>query len=152
MKTLTNTTDRLAIERRLGLVRPDLARRWGKMSAHQMVCHLTDSFRGVMGEKAVVVKPGTFGRGLLKWMALYSRVPWPHGVKTMPEMDQLIGGTPPLEFEEDREALRVLLERFTREPRDFVWRKHPIFLVMNDVDWMRWGYLHMDHHFRQFGV
>jgi hypothetical protein len=152
LKTLANTADRRAIERRLALVRPDLARRWGKMSAHQMVCHLADSFRGVMGEKAVAVKPGTFGRGLLKWMALYSGLPWPHGVRTMPEMDQLIGGTQPAEIETDREALRMLLGRFTSEPRDFVWRKHPIFLVMNEAEWMRWGYLHMDHHFRQFGV
>jgi hypothetical protein len=152
MKTLANQLDREAIVRRMSLVRPDLERRWGKMSAHQMVCHLADSFRGVMGEKELSVKPGTFGRGVFKWVALYSRLPWPHGVKTMPEADQLIGGTRPVEFEADREALRVLFERFTREPRDFVLRKHPMFSVMSAADWMRWGYLHMDHHFRQFGV
>ncbi|SRR5216683_1552340 len=152
MKTLANHSDRGAIERRLDMLRPDLVRRWGKMSAHQMVCHLADSFRGVMGEKELAVKPGTFGRGVMKWLALYSGVPWPHGVKTMPEMDQLIGGTPPVEFEADRVALGLLLDRFTRESRDFAWRRHPIFLVMSDADWMRWGYLHIDHHFRQFGA
>ena len=152
MKTLAILADREGIARRLELVRVDSPRRWGKMSAHQMVCHLADSFRGVMGEKALAMKPGTFGRGLMKWVALYSGIPWPHGVKTMPEMDQLVGGTRPLEFAVDHQRLRVLFGRFVREPRDFVWRKHPMFLVMSDTDWMRWGYLHMDHHFRQFGV
>jgi Protein of unknown function (DUF1569) len=28
---------------------------------------------------------------------------------------------------------------------------HPIFGPMTAKDWMRWGYLHADHHLRQFG-
>jgi len=27
-----------------------------------------------------------------------------------------------------------------------------MFGLMPDRDWMRWGYLHMNHHLRQFGV
>jgi hypothetical protein len=152
MKTLANEPDRISIAHRLTLVRRDLPSRWGKMSAHQMICHLADSFRGVMGEKVLPVKQGVFGRGAMKWIALYSGLPWPHGLKTMPEMDQFIGGTPPGEFDSDREALRRLLDRFAASSRDFQWHAHPIFLKMNDPDWMRWGYLHMDHHFRQFGI
>ena len=70
MKTLRNLEDRNEIGERLGLVRAESTRRWGKMSPHGMVCHLSDSFRGVMGEKALAVKPGTFGRGFMKWAAL----------------------------------------------------------------------------------
>jgi hypothetical protein len=152
MKTLANEADRVEILARMGRVRVDLARRWGKMSAHQMVCHLADSFRGVMGEKALAVKPGAFGRGIMKWVALYSGLRWPHGVKTMPEMDQFIAGTRPAEFPADVRELRKLFQRYTGQPRDFVWARHPMFLEMSDADWMRWAYLHMDHHFRQFGV
>lgn len=136
----------------MGSLRPDSARSWGKMSAHQMVCHLADSFRGVMGERPIAVLSGSFGRGLVKWIALYSRMPWPHGLKTMPEVDQLINGTPPVDFEGDRAGLGTLFQRFTNEPRDFVWAPHPMFGEMSHADWMRWGYLHMDHHFRQFGI
>jgi hypothetical protein len=114
VKTLGNLVDRQEILERMGKVRVDAARRWGKMSAHQMVCHLADSFRGVMGEKPLGVKRGTFGQGLLKWLALYSRLPWAHGVKTMPEMDQQIGGTRPVEFEADKAELQKLFEKFTR--------------------------------------
>jgi hypothetical protein len=152
MKTLGNVEDREEIAERLGRVRAESARRWGKMSAHGMVCHLSDSFRGVMGEKALAVKPSTFGRGFMKWAALRLPMSWPHGTQTMPEMDQEIGGTRPEEFESDMRELRRLFERFTREPRDFPWRPHPIFLEMSEEEWMRWGYLHMDHHLRQFGV
>ena len=67
-------------------------------------------------------------------------------------MDQEIGGTRATEFEGDLRDLRGLFERFTRQPRDFVWQRHPIFLEMSEEDWMRWGYLHMDHHLRQFGT
>jgi hypothetical protein len=152
MKTLANANDREEILRRMGAVRPECVRKWGKMSAHQMVCHLADSFRGVMGEKPLAPMPGLFGRRIIKWLALDVPLPWAHGLKTMPEMDQEIGGTRPVEFAGDVRDLRGLFERFTTEPRDFKWKPHPIFLEMSDAEWMKWGYRHMDHHFKQFGV
>jgi len=45
-------------------------------------------------------------------IALHSMFPWPHGVKTMPEVDQEIGGTKPVEFERDKRALEALIEQF----------------------------------------
>jgi hypothetical protein len=151
MKTLGQTPCRQEISDRLGFVRVDSQRRWGKMTAHQMICHLSDSFRGVTGEKALHSRAGAF-RGLMKWGALYVPLKWPHGVQTMPEMDQEIGGTRPVELNADVRELRRAMERFTRQPRDFTWGPHPIFGVMADQEWMRWAYLHMDHHLRQFGV
>ena len=59
--------------RRLGLLTPETRGLWGKMNAHQMVCHLNDSYALAMSEKT-------------EW------------------------------------------------------------------EWMRWGYLHADHHLRQFGL
>jgi len=31
-------------------------------------------------------------------------------------------------------------------------RPHPIFGWMSEASWMRWAYLHTDHHLRQFGA
>ena len=152
MKTLQNQADRDALVQRLGKIRPDSEPRWGKMSAHQMICHLSDSFRGVMGEKELKPAPRSFAGKFVKWVALYAPMPWPHGVKTRPEMDQRIGGTLPGDFAADVRELRRLFEKFTRRPMEFQWRPHPIFLEMSEKDWMRWGYLHMDHHLRQFGA
>jgi len=151
MKTLADVQCRREIAERVGRVRVDSARQWGRMSAHQMLCHLADSFRGVMGQKSLALRP-TFGHGVVKWIALNAPLPWPHGLKTMPEVDQEIDGTKPAEFEADRQELLQLFEKFTRQPREFAWKPHPMFLEMSEKDWMRWGYLHMDHHLRQFGI
>jgi len=151
MKTLLNPKDKEEIIARLARMQPVSQRRWGRMSVPQMVCHLSDSFRGPMGERALS-RARWFARGLTKWFALYFPRPWPKGFKTRPEIDQEIGGTPPGDFAADVRELRRLLDRFTRQPRDFEWHPHPVFGSMSDKDWQRWGYLHMDHHLRQFGA
>jgi hypothetical protein len=88
----------------------------------------------------------------VKWIALYVPINWPKGVKTRPEMDQEKGGTSPVEFKKDIEELKRLVGHFTQKERKFEWQPHPLFGRMSDEEWLRWGYLHMDHHFRQFGV
>ncbi len=150
MKTLSHPEDRAEILQRLSRLQPESLRIWGKMSAHQMVCHLADSFRGVMGDKPLAIVPGKLARGLTKWAALKLPMQWPHNLKTAPEMAQEIGGTRPVEFAKDLQDLQVLFHRFTAQPRDFSFRPHPFFLEMSESEWMRWGYLHMDHHLRQF--
>ena len=87
-----------------------------------------------------------------KYVALYAPMQWPQGVPTRPEFDQLGGGgTPTAQFDADVRSLLETAERFSRTPRDFTFRPHPMFKVMSEGQWMRWGYLHMDHHLRQFG-
>jgi hypothetical protein len=152
MRTLLNPKDKQEIIQRLGAVRADSQRRWGKMSAHQMVCHLCDSFRCYMGEKPVSRAPGWFPRRTFKWLALWVPVPWPRGFRTRPELDQQTGGTRPAEFEGDMRELLSLLDRFTGRPRNYEWPAHPFFGQMTEKDWMRMAYLHADHHLRQFGA
>jgi hypothetical protein len=151
-KTLAHQRDKQEIIERIKKIQPSSQRRWGKMTAHQMLCHLCDSFRGPMGERRLSPAKLPGPRWLVKWIALDSPFRWPHGVPTRPEADQLIGGTPPIDFQIDRAELLHLLDRFTRNTRDFVWQPHPMFGELPDEDWMRWGYLHTDHHLRQFGV
>src|SRR6476469_9985806 len=114
MKSLNNNIDREELRDRLLKLATDSPRRWGKMSAHQMVCHLTDSFKAGTGDKSVSSTGNVFHRSVVKWLALYAPIPWPHGVPTRPEMDQDIGGTKPLEFEKDRAELMSIIERFSR--------------------------------------
>jgi hypothetical protein len=152
VKTLADPLDKQNVLARLAKVQPDSRANWGRMSAHQMLCHLSDSFLAVMGQKHVSPATGVLQRSVVKWVALYAPIPWPKGLPTRPEMDQLIGGTPPSVFETDRERLLALIERFTNSDRDFQWSSHPIFGKMPDPDWFRWGYLHIDHHLRQFGL
>jgi hypothetical protein len=85
-------------------------------------------------------------------MALYLPVHWPTGIQTRPEIDQRCGGTTPADFEKDVAQLEALLERLANRARDQQWPAHPIFGGMSHRAWMRWAYLHADHHLRQFGA
>jgi hypothetical protein len=82
------------------------------MSAHQMVSHLSDSMRAALGEKYISRSTSLFKHVILKRLALWAPIPWPHGFKTRPEMDQQQGGTPPVELASDLEEFRTLLGRF----------------------------------------
>ncbi len=152
MKTLARPSDRAEVLRRLKLVRAETAPRWGQMSAHQMVCHLSDAFRMGIGEKPVSHAAGQLQRTVVKWVALYAPMPWPAGrIRTRPEIDQHQGGTRPADFAADVAELEALVERITTQPRSFDWQPHPMFGRMSDAAWLRFSYLHMDHHLRQFG-
>jgi len=153
MKSLSNLNDRQEVLSRMRQLSPESPRRWGKMTPHQMICHLNDSFKSVIGEREVSSrKSNLLTRTVVRWLALYAPFKWPHGVTTMPENDQKRGGTPPEDFKRDVEALPLMIERVTYPQKDFQWRRHPLFDEMSERDWMRWGYLHVDHHFRQFGL
>lgn len=104
-----------------------------------------------MGEKEVSPAPVFLPRPILIWIILWAPVKWPHNVQTRPEIAQETGGTPPVEFERDRRALLDSMERFCTAP-DSRRTPHPMMGSLNRVQWMRWGYLHMDHHLRQFSA
>ena len=152
MKTLARQRDKAEILHRLRAVRPESVRRWGRMSAHQMVCHLSDAIRMAMAQKSVSHATSPLQRTIVKWIALYLPLPWPAGILTRPEIDQELGGTKPVDFAADMAELEALLELITAQTRSFDGHLHPIFGRMSDVAWLRWGYLHMDHHLRQFGA
>src|ERR1044072_9661645 len=113
MKSLLNQTDKQEILERLRRLRADSQRQWGKMTAHQMVCHLSYSFKVGPAKKAASSKVNFVNRTLVKWIALQSPLTWPKGVKTMPEVDQQMGGTKPAEFVRDVLELEAMLERFS---------------------------------------
>jgi hypothetical protein len=152
VKTLARERDKREVLLRLRNVRPDSRRRWGRMSAHQMVCHLSDAFRAAMGRKRISHASGLLQRTIVKWIALHLPLRWPAGIPTRPEVDQEVGGTAPVAFAEDVAELEALIELFTAPVRSFAWQPHSIFGEVSDAAWLRWGYRHMDHHLRQFGA
>jgi hypothetical protein len=153
VKTLARPGDKDELLRRLRAVRPDSARRWGRMSAPQMVCHLLDAFRAIDGRKPVSPATGPLQRTVVKWIALYLPIPWPPGIPTRPEIDQRLGrGTPPGDFGADVAELEAELARFAAAQGGADTWRHPLFGRMSAADWLRWGYLHVDHHLRQFGA
>jgi hypothetical protein len=152
MKTLARKDCETELVDRLRRARNDSVRRWGRMTAHQMVCHLCDSFRMALGQKHVNDVSTLLQRTLIKWLALYTPLQWRPGILTVTEVDQEVGGTRPVEFAVDLKEAERLLNVVASRARNARWPDHPIFGRMSEADWLRWAYLHTDHHLRQFGL
>ena len=150
-KSLGDPGERASILARLQRLGPDSPRQWGRMTSHQAICHLSDSFGSIMSTGPVSSVSTFFSRTVVKWVALRAPTQWPHDVKTRPEVDQEIGGTKPVEFGSDRRKLEGLIEQFARRTSSDL-QPHPMFGRMSTDEWQRWGYLHLDHHLRQFGA
>jgi len=150
MKTLSRLADKQEIVQRVQSVRQESRRQFGKMSAHQMICHLADGFRLYMGEIQAQPVKMPLPAALIKTIALWSPFKWPTGAPSAPEIDQEVNGTTPAIFEGDVADLQDLIARFTKTPRDYNWARHPHFGFLTEREWMRLAYLHCDHHLRQF--
>jgi Protein of unknown function (DUF1569) len=150
-RSLVRPADADAILARLERVTPDAGRRWGTMTPNEMLCHLTDAFRVALGERHPP-RLGVFGlRGAVpKWFALSVPLPWPHGIRGPAEVDPRQLGTKPAELDADRTSAVAATRRFIAEASD--QQSHPMFGPMSRADWLRWGWLHLDHHLRQFGL
>jgi len=84
----------------------------------------------------------------LKAIALWAPVEWKQNFWTIPALKQ---GAPAMcigKFEHDLAEALAEMERFCKP--DQVRCDHAFFGSMSFDDWMRWGYLHTDHHLRQF--
>ncbi|MGB8478841.1 MAG: DUF1569 domain-containing protein [Acidobacteriaceae bacterium] len=150
MKTLRDAAVQGEIRMRIESLTAEDAARWGLMSVDQMICHLRDGFWVALGEKKVAMVQVPIPRATMKWIALQVPMEWRHGFKSAPEVAQDMDGTRPVEFESDRAGLLSVVDEFCRAlPEPCV--PHPFFGDMNRDDWLRWGYLHADHHLRQFG-
>jgi len=143
-----STVDELVL--RLGRVQPASTRQGGTMTPHEMLCHLGDSFSAVLGERTASPNDTWFSRTVVKWIALHTSLTWPQGVPTRPEVNPKENGTRPVEFERDRARVLELMRSFVRPAAQRA--HHPTFGALTRDEWMRWGYAHVDHHLRQFGL
>ena len=155
MRSLATATVFKEIRRRIASLSATDQGRWGRMSVDQMVCHLLASLEVASGTRPVAKVRLPLPPRVLKWIALRSPMPWPKNVQTVPELRVGTGAvcSPALavheEFVANQQTLLRALEAFVQGS---AWcEQHPMFGAMSRADWMRWAYLHTDHHLRQFG-
>jgi hypothetical protein len=148
VSTLADASTRAALRQRIQKLTPNVSRQWGRMTPHQMVCHLTDAFGMADGSRMPKPIDNLFTRTVIRYVALHTSMTWPKGAKTVPEADQEQGGTPPEEWPRDLAELLRLYDAFAA--RDGF--AHPFFGPMRAEEWNVWAYRHTDHHLRQFGV
>jgi hypothetical protein len=152
MKSLAQQECKAELISRLAKLTAESERRWGRMNVRQMVCHVADACRMALGQKRVSDDSGIISRTLIKWVALYAPLRWRPGIITRPEIDQFVAGATPSDFTSDVAEVRRLLDAVAAHGRTGAWPIHPVFGKMSTPQWLRWAYLHTDHHLRQFGV
>jgi hypothetical protein len=139
-----------ALISRLFTLMPDSQRRWGTMTAGQMLVHCADQLRVSRGEKPVTSLrvPGLL-RPLLKWFFVTRMKEFKPNMKTMYELDSKGGMTPPVNFAADHATLISLLSpaRYSYQGID-----HPLFGHMSAQEFGEVTWKHLDHHLRQFGA
>jgi hypothetical protein len=147
MKTIFNPAVHRELQDRVQRLTPQQQPQWGKMTAGQMVAHLTDSLKMASGELEVAAKKVPIRFSPLKELVLYV-LPIPKRLPTSPELIARKPGEWTLEVASLREQLNGLVERGA----EALAPAHPAFGTLSAKQWGVLVYRHMDHHLRQFGV
>jgi hypothetical protein len=152
MKTVGRPDVVRELVERLTTITPESVRQWGSMTPHEMLCHLGDATDMVLG-----VRPRPGGpiaprrRPLMKFVGIWSPLPWPRGLPTSPFINPKADGTRPSEFARDRARAIAGIEGIAAAVSGSLEPAHRNFGTMSLRDWQRWAYRHTDHHLRQFG-
>lgn len=134
---------------RLERLRLDTPPRWGRMQALGMVEHLCNSLEIALGQRIVDPLVPMWLTPLLRTVGLLP-FPTPRG---LPSTGDFLAGRGK-GFEEARQELADLLRRFHREvlANPAASHLHPVFGMMNRLQWAELQDRHLNHHFRQFGL
>ena len=109
-RTIFDPQHRASIEARVKRLAPSSERRFGRMTAPEMICHLKDSLEVAIGVTSAKPRTSFMSNRVARHIIIYY-MPWPKGkAKTVPELLT----TKPTEFEADRNRLLTVL-RYSAE-------------------------------------
>ena len=152
-RTIADPAVRADLVARLRRLTPEAPRRWGLLTAHEMLCHLGDATAMVLGDRPRVTPVENRRRRLRSALGLWAPFRWPHGLRTSPHYNPHTQGTRPTDFERDLARAIDGLERLGVERSDAgLEPAHGFFGTMSAQDWQRWAWKHTEHHLRQFGL
>jgi hypothetical protein len=152
MKTVADAEVLCSLKQRLEALQPGSQRLWGTLTPHELLCHLGDATEMVIGVRPRTCPVTQRSRPLLKWIALWSAMPWPRGRPTNPMHDPRAEGTRPSAFPHDLARLFAGLDALASATDGSLEPAHGFFGKMSTKDWQRWAYRHTDYHLRQFGL
>ena len=148
MRSVFDVQERAHLQRRIDGLQPNASRRWGQMSAHQAVCHLTDAVESAFKPAPTVSASGPLTWRPIRWLIL-NVLPWPKGkLQSPPDLLQ----TQPTDWRADIERLKVGLERVGSRGPDGEWPASDVFGELTGRHWGALLWTHLDHHLKQFGV
>ena len=122
------------------------------MTVSQMLEHVRDALSMAIGEKPVELRHSIASNAFGRLVFLHALWRWPKNLPTVPELDLRNASMVPItSFCEHRDALAKAIVTFAALPANQLTSHHPLLGKMRRDEWMRWGFLHIDHHLRQFG-
>ena len=150
MKNLFDVVLVNEVKQRIGSLRIDSERQWGKMSAAQTIAHCASGLDMALG--AIRPRRALIGRligSVIKPKVIGNDEPLRRNAPTMREL--LIRGERNLDAE--RVRLHARIDRFVSGgPSVCTTHPHPFFGRLTPAEWAVLMYKHLDHHLRQFGV
>ncbi|HKC81196.1 MAG TPA: DinB family protein [Gemmatimonadaceae bacterium] len=146
-KSLSDAHARQALLDRLERLTPETPARWGKMTAPQMLAHVTDWMLMAKGELKTAAKKRPLRYPVIKQLVIYW-LPFPKGVPTAPELIR----RKHVDWAVERAAVRQQIQSFGTLAPSAMTTDHPAFGKLTVKAWNVLGYRHTDHHFRQFGI
>lgn len=135
---------------RLGGLTPAQPCVWGTMNAQQMALHLGDASAAVLKQRPFKSTPRERPATLQRFVLLHLLPAMPRGIKSGAEPAAVV--TDPARFGSDVERAASLLQQLAAASPDTLVNCHPILGPMTRSNWMRWAFMHTDHHLRQFGL
>ena len=147
MRNMHVEVDREAIVARVRRLSPNATPRWGRMSASQMLVHITEAMRMASGELAVRAKRHPVRFPVIKQLMLYV-IPMPKNLPTAPELI----ARAPAAFDEELRTFIDAARKFSERDPAKAWPDHPVFGGMTRQSWGTLAYKHTNHHLTQFGL
>jgi hypothetical protein len=152
VKTVADPDVLRSLTERFSALTPTRPRRWGTLTAHEMLCHLGDATEMVLRIRPRERPLPSRRRDVVKWIGLWTAMRWPHGWRTNPAHDPHLDGTRPSAFDADLQRALLGLRGIAAASSEPLEPTHGTFGTMSVRDWQRWAYKHADHHLRQFGL
>ena len=130
---------------------PDSERKFGSLDAHGMLCHLLSAMQMSLGEIEVADESKPILRSIMRKFAFEWVTTWPGGKIKAPVK---LTPTPEDEFEADKQKLLDYFDKFlvALEERPDELTVNPALGPTTIRYWSRIHGMHMNHHFRQFGI
>ncbi len=134
--------------KRLHQLTPSSSAIWGKMDVAQMMAHVTANL-----ELATGSEPTTQAFVGRIFGAMAKRQILTNGLSRNTPTAPRVKISDRRQFQPEKDGLQRQLEHFVNSGEaSITGQPHPFFGRLTPNEWARLQYVHMDHHFKQFGV
>lgn len=136
---------------RIDQVTSDTTGNWGKLTASQMIRHLSEANRMALGEILMPDRSNLLTRTAFKWMFLSNIKPPGRekgNIKTFPEVDVVGSNIAVDDIYTEKKRYKDSVERIIASP--VLHPTHTAFGKMTRKDWGYLVYAHADYHLTQF--